>query len=176
MGVSFWRYVIFCITTIAPLAAAQTPKTAVSDVLRPAQAGSVQIKGWLPAPSGAPQAAVMRGPIVLALDNRLAPPQDQDVHLAADADGFVDLQPHTDKPNDVWMAFDVSFQTRPRQYVSKPLKLVMCDFASAGNGWSDANLFRVWLPQPLDLHQAYVADTWKLMYPSAPARPEMPKF
>jgi hypothetical protein len=130
----------------------------------------------VPAPSGAPQMAVMRGPIVLALDNRLAQAQDLDVLLAADANGYVDLQARSDKPNEVWMAFEVPFQTRPRQYASKLMKLVMCDFASAGNGWSDSNLFRVWLPQPLDLHQPYVAETWKLMYPDAQSRPEIPKF
>jgi hypothetical protein len=129
----------------------------------------------VPAPSGAPQLAVMRGPIVLALDNRLAQPQDKDVLLATDADGEVGLQPYANKPNDIWMAFEVQFQTRPEQYVSKPMKLVMCDYASAGNDWSESNLFRVWLPQPLDLHQAYVPDTWKLMYPGK-ARPEIPKF
>jgi len=129
----------------------------------------------VPAPSGAPQLAVMRGPIVLALDNRLAQPQDKDVLLATDADGDVGLQPYANKPNDIWMAFEVQFQTRPEQYVSKPMKLVMCDYASAGNDWSESNLFRVWLPQPLDLHQAYVPDTWKLMYPGK-ARPEIPKF
>ena len=47
MRVSFWRNVIFSLMTIATMAAAQTPKTAVSDALRPAEPGSVQIKGWL---------------------------------------------------------------------------------------------------------------------------------
>jgi len=130
----------------------------------------------VPAPSGAPQLAVMRGPIVLALDNRLAQPQNTDVLLATDADGYVALQPQANKPNDIWMAFEVQFQRRPEQYVSKPMKLVMCDYASAGNGWSESNLFRVWLPQPLDLHQAYVPDTWKLMYPDTKARPGIPTF
>jgi hypothetical protein len=130
----------------------------------------------VPAPSGAPQMAVVRGPIVLALDNRLAPPRDEAVLLAPDAEGYVGLQPSAQKPNDVWMAFEVPFQTRPGQYVTKPLKLVLCDFASAGNGWRDENLFRVWLPQPLDLRYAYVPETWKLMYRSAKSRPEMPKF
>ena len=118
----------------------------------------------------------MLGPIVLALDNRLAQPQDADVLLATDADCDVGLQPYAEKPKDIWMAFEVQSQTCPEGYVSKPMKLVMCDFASAGNGWSESNLFRVWLPQPLDLHQPYVADTWKLMYPGAKARPEIPKF
>jgi len=55
------------------------------------------------------------------------------------------------------------------------LKLVMCDYASAGNGWSGDNLFRVWLPQPLFLRHAYPADTWRLTCPGAETCPDVPQ-
>jgi lysophospholipase L1-like esterase len=47
----------------------------------------------VPAPSGAPEFAVMRGPVLLALDDRLVEPRDVAVWLAAGEDGLVDLQP-----------------------------------------------------------------------------------
>ena len=118
----------------------------------------------VPAPSGAPQLAVMHGPILLALDNRLTKPESVAVHLVADRDGYVALKPSAVKPANVWMAFDVPFEVRPTHYFGHhKIVLAMCDYASAGNGWSSDNLFRVWLPQPLFLPNAYPAETWRLM-------------
>lgn len=129
----------------------------------------------VPAPSGAPQLAVMRGPIVLALDNRLVQPRDVATRLVTDADGHVQLTPATTKPSDIWMAFEAPFEVRPSHFFHHhQIKLTLCDFASAGNGWSEQNLYRVWLPQPLFLHQAFVPDTWKLMYPKDQVRPTIP--
>lgn len=120
----------------------------------------------IPAPSGAPQFAVMRGPVVLALDDRLAKPQDLAVRLAVDEDGFVPLNPVADKPAEVWMAFEVPFDVKPLHYVGHyQTALTMCDYASAGNRWSSENLFRVWLPQPLFLRHMYPEGTWRLMCP-----------
>ncbi len=120
----------------------------------------------VPAPSGAPQLAVMRGPVVLALDSRLTKPQDLNVWLAADKDGYVALKPSTNHPAQVWMAFDVPFEVRPSHYFNHhQVTLTMCDYASAGNGWSSDDLFRVWLPRPLFLRHAYPAGTWHLMCP-----------
>lgn len=129
----------------------------------------------VPAPSGAPQLAVLRGPVVLALDSRLVQPQDSAVRLVTDAAGCVPLAPATNKPANVWMAFDVPVEVRPSHFFNHhQLKLTLCDFASAGNGWSEQNLYRVWLPQPLFLRQAFVLDTWKLMYPGSKDRPVTP--
>lgn len=120
----------------------------------------------VPAPSGAPELAVMRGPILLALDDRLVKPLDIAVRLVADKDGFVNLKPAAFRPAGVWQAFEVPFSVRPTHYFNHyQTNLVMCDFASAGNGWSSANLFRTWLPQPLFLRNAYPADTWRLTCP-----------
>lgn len=129
----------------------------------------------VPAPSGAPEFAVMRGPIVLALDNRLAGPQDIAVRLQVGADGRVDLKPCVPKPENVWMAFQVPFEVRPSHFFHhREIRMVMCDFASAGNEWSEKNIYRVWLPQPMSLREMYPSDTWKLMYPDLPARPQIP--
>jgi hypothetical protein len=42
---------------------------------------------------------------------------------------------------------DVPFITED----GKQAVLRFCDYASAGNTWSADSIFRVWLPQPLDL-------------------------
>lgn len=128
------------------------------------------------APSGAPEFAVMRGPIVLALDSRLTSPQNIAVRLQVDDTGHVALKPSASKPDPVWMAFDVPFEVRPSHFFNhREILLTLCDFASAGNEWSAQNLYRVWLPQPLFLGEMYPADTWKLMYPDMQKCPEIPK-
>jgi hypothetical protein len=116
----------------------------------------------VPAPSGSPQLALMRGPILLALDNRLVKVDDTTAWLAADAEGFVELKPTASKPPWAWMAFDAPFHRKAR-LVNHPISLAMCDFASAGNAWSEKNVYRVWLPQPLWLRQAFPAETWRRM-------------
>jgi len=129
----------------------------------------------IPAPSGAPQLALMRGPVVLALDNRLVEPQDVSVRLVVDAEGYVALAPATGKPQEVWMAFDVPFEVRPSHFFNhRQIRLAMCDYASAGNRQSEDNLYRVWLPQPLFLREAFPTRTWKLIYPDAKIRPVKP--
>jgi uncharacterized protein len=118
------------------------------------------------APSGAPQLALMRGPVLLAMDNRLTPSSDIPVRLAVDGDGHVALKPRAAKPDWAWMAFDVPFEVHPSHFFNHyQTNLVLCDFASAGNGWSETNLFRTWLPQPLFLSHAFVSNTWKTLFP-----------
>ena len=129
----------------------------------------------VPAPSGAPQFAVMRGPILLALDSRFVAPQETDVHLVVSDGSSVSLVRAKDKPDEVWMSFEVPFEVKPTHFFNHhALPLTMVDFASAGNKWSDENLFRTWLPQPLYLADAYPAHTWKIMYPNAATRPVNP--
>lgn len=127
------------------------------------------------APSGAPAFAVMRGPIVLALDDRLTQPQDIAVRLVTDKEGYVDLRPRSVKDDGVWLSFDVPFKVQPKHYFDHhEITLGMCDYASAGNGWSGENLFRVWLPQPLFLRNAFPRDTWRLTCPGADECPPIP--
>jgi uncharacterized protein len=95
------------------------------------------------------QVALQRGPVVLSLDNRLTP--------ATAGQKTLDRQPQL-KPNPAaakktgaWMAFDVG-------------GLTFCDYASAGNAFSEQNMFRTWLPQPLDLATVYdTGQTWQTL-------------
>ncbi len=90
-------------------------------------------------------------------------------------DDYVALMPSASKPANVWMAFDVPFEVRPSHYFNhRQVTLAMCDYASAGNGWSSDNLFRAWLPQPLFLRNAYPADTWRIMCPDLKECPPIP--
>lgn len=126
----------------------------------------------LPAPSGAPQLALMRGPILLALDNRLVPATDTAVWLSADAEGFVKLKPLVAKPAWAWMAFEAPFQVHPSHFYGHyTTNLALCDFASAGNAWNEKNLYRTWLPQPLFLGNAFASHTWSLLNPHSAQEP-----
>jgi hypothetical protein len=134
------------------------------------------------APSGAPQQAIMRGPVLLAMDNRLVQEQDSTVWLIsqpyiyetyipengkgfisqkynfppAGEDGYIELKPVASPDKNIRMAFDVSFIVRPWHFFLHHEKhIIMCDFASAGNEWSTDNSFRVWLPQPLFMGNLY---------------------
>lgn len=130
----------------------------------------------IPAPSGAPQFAVMRGPVLLALDSRFVTPLDTAVHLLVDDAHKVSLTERKIDRKDVWMAYDVNFEVRPSHFFDhKVLPLTMIDFASAGNQWSDDNPFRTWLPQPLLLSDAFPKATWKLMLPGTEKRPIKPE-
>ncbi|MGA7720628.1 MAG: beta-L-arabinofuranosidase domain-containing protein [Ignavibacteriaceae bacterium] len=166
----------------------------------------------IPAPSGAPQVAIMRGPILLALDNRFVSPQDTSVWLnsksdvfkkpvtgtkstsdplsevepagyvrvrpvvsTTDAQEYIELEPVKSKPGNIWMAFEVPFLFKPSHFFNHQTKtLVMCDYSSAGNEWSEKNLYRVWLPQPLFLGNLYPSQMWKIMYPDRNDRPAFP--
>ena len=88
----------------------------------------------------------MRGPIVVALDNRLMTPQDLATRLVADGQGYVTVKPSAARPPGVWMAFDAPFEVRPTHFFKhRQITLGLCDYASAGNGWSSENLLRTWL-------------------------------
>jgi len=172
----------------------------------------------IPAPSGAPDLAVMRGPILLALDSRLTEPQDSLVWLAVgqkgskgveqkmkegqkeenlepiaqmnpsgytriepvitanDAPVYIDLKPAKNKPEGVWMAFEVPFLVRPSHFFNHQKKtLVMCDYSSAGNEWNEKNLYRVWIPQPMYMGNMYPKNFWRIIYPKANMRPVFPQ-
>ena len=110
------------------------------------------------APDGNGQIAICRGPIVLSLDNRLAPALDNRLAPAAEGlvtlvnSGWVDLKPNPTAAAKInaWMAFDIDVNVD-----GKPTTLTFCDYADAGNGFNRGNQFRTWLPQPLDLKTMY---------------------
>ncbi len=95
------------------------------------------------------QVALQRGPVVLSLDNRLTPAATGQFTL----DQHPDLKPDPAAARKIgaWMAFDVG-------------PLTFCDYASAGNGFSEQNQFRTWLPQPLNLATVYhTGQTWQTL-------------
>jgi uncharacterized protein len=134
------------------------------------------------APGGAPQQAIMRGPVLLAMDSRLVAEQDSTVWLIsqpyhyetyipengkgfipqkynfppAGEQGYIDLKPIASPDKNIRMAFEVFFIVRPWHFFLHHEKhIILCDYASAGNEWSPGNSFRVWLPQPLFMGNLY---------------------
>jgi DUF1680 family protein len=153
------------------------------------------------APGSVNDLAVMRGPIVLALDNRMVKNENYNLWLlpqgtkwekkeelgglkyvlpvptssANDPDQNVELVPAASKPAGVWMAFEVPFLYRYTHFFDhKQINLVMCDYASAGNLYSSNNLFRVWLPQPLFMNAIFPENTWHILYREGTTRPVVP--
>ena len=126
------------------------------------------------APSGAPQLSVQRGPLVLALDNRLNQASRETYRLLVNEDGSIDGQVVASTDPTIAFAFEVPCEYHRVHIIKERHALTLCDYASAGNAWSGDNLFRVWMPQPLFMEQAFVANTWKLMYPDMEQRPDIP--
>src|ERR1022692_1134979 len=95
------------------------------------------------------QVALQRGPVVLSLDNRLTPAAARQETL--DRNPKLKPNPTAAKKIGAWMAFDVG-------------SLTFCDYASAGNAFSEQNIFRTWLPQPLDMATVYeTCQTWRTL-------------
>lgn len=96
--------------------------------------------------------AIVRGPIVLTRDARLGGPNvDATITPVADKEGYLNLEPAGLNKNGIWMQFKALFM--PESYkegANKPVSLLLCDFASAGNTNDESSWFRVWLPQPFD--------------------------
>jgi len=100
--------------------------------------------------------AIMRGPVLLARDARLAQNDLEAVISPLTAkDGFFELTPVQAKNQEIWMAFEGSFM--PESYAeagAKPVKVILCDYASAGNSGESHPFFKVWLPQLYDTRKA----------------------
>ena len=140
----------------------------------------------IPAPSGSPDQAIMRGPIVLVFDNRLVAEETRSVwllsypldldglerspyvaprhnFLPAGKQGYIDLKLVDSDNKDIMMTFEVPFKVRHNTWWAPMSKnIVMCDYASAGNQWSENNYYRIWAPQPMFMGNMYAKDTWKV--------------
>jgi DUF1680 family protein len=99
--------------------------------------------------------AIRRGPVLLSRDARFAEPALESViKPLADQNGFIELEPVAPKHPEVWMAFKASFM--PESYAeggSKPISVVLCDYASAGYSKEGHPNFKVWLPQLYDTRE-----------------------
>jgi hypothetical protein len=144
--------------------------------------------------------AVMRGPVVLAMDNRFIEPADYNLWLyPADTKWesenelgnlcyvlpkpvnqtpvvqYIELTPVQNKPDNVWMAFEVPFLYKYTHFFKHSVKkIVMCDYASAGNLYNEENLFRVWISQPLFMNDIFPKNTWKILFREGDKRPVFP--
>ena len=133
------------------------------------------------APSGVGDAAIMRGPIVLAFDTRLVPRRDGvseppmlRYEFERDKDNFIELKRTGNSGIDaMWMTFDVSLTDESGAHHTLP----MCDYQSAGNTWQEGNLFRVWMQQPFDFRHLYTNNLdWHVNVTVGVGRPEVPDF
>lgn len=99
-------------------------------------------------PGGSGRVALVRGPIVLSQDRRLQSDRiDPPIEFRQDSEHHVDLRPAKAKRPGVWMAFEASGVSADDGSKSR---IALCDYASAGNTWTQESTFRVWMPQPLD--------------------------
>ncbi|MEN8201177.1 MAG: beta-L-arabinofuranosidase domain-containing protein [Bacteroidota bacterium] len=143
----------------------------------------------LQAPGSITELAVMRGPVVLALDSRVVEPAGYNLWLLPDDtewehkddfgglkyvlpeqvnesgnERYIELTPVKEKPEGVWMAFEVPFLHKITHFFGHEVKpQVMFDYASAGNGYSEENMFRVWIPQPLFMNDIFPEKTWHIL-------------
>ncbi|HVU58645.1 MAG TPA: beta-L-arabinofuranosidase domain-containing protein [Puia sp.] len=96
--------------------------------------------------------AIMRGPVVLARDQRLGGANVDDVITpVTDPDGYFPLEPVNDQNKDMWMVFKGTFQRDSEnagETTKEPLQL--CDYASAGKTYDEKSWFRVWFEQYLN--------------------------
>lgn len=96
--------------------------------------------------------AVRRGPIVLARDKRMTGEIDIDEIITpiVDEQGIVPLM-FTEKSlgKDIWMSFRIPCRAGSYRVGASGRShlLEFCDYASAGNTYSEESRFRVWLPQ-----------------------------
>jgi len=143
---------------------------------------SFDMKGYVvDAPSGVPDAAIQRGPVVLAFDSRLVPfrhgveaPPMYRYSFMKNEDNSVDVSLVNSPPvKEIWMTFQVPLIDE----AGKRHELPMCDYASAGNTWKEGNLFRVWIPQPFDFRHLYVNNLgWSINVTDNSPRPTIPEI
>ena len=97
--------------------------------------------------------AFTRGPIVLARDARFRDGNLVERMRAIDFGKGVEMRPVPTGDGDIWMAF-AAFLPMGAHSESPdnvhPQVVRFCDFASAGNTWTDESAYRVWLP--VELH------------------------
>ncbi len=94
--------------------------------------------------------AVLRGPVVLARDARLGQESiGAPVPHVPEGEDALKLERMTEgAPEGAWMAFRATLDGGPA--AEEQARLSLMDYSSAGNTWSDASRFRVWMPRLLD--------------------------
>jgi uncharacterized protein len=97
--------------------------------------------------------AIIRGPVVLARDTRFNDGFIYESAVISEINGSVNLLPASQKPVHVWMAFTapLALGTDLEGEFREPRQIHFCDFASAGNTWSEDSRYKVWIPQTLNV-------------------------
>jgi hypothetical protein len=92
------------------------------------------------------QAAIVRGPVVMARDTRFHDGFVDECMVIPNKDGVVELM-RVPSPEKIWMAFTMPVvhgyyndQAQDRTVIH------LCDFASAGNTWEENVRYRTWIP------------------------------
>ncbi len=93
--------------------------------------------------------AITRGPIVLSRDERISKTSLEAILTPViNEKGYIDLTEEVSSDPELQMIFSANFI--PESYTeqgSQPIKVNLCDYASAGNSTSSFPFFKVWLPQ-----------------------------
>ncbi|MES2329528.1 MAG: beta-L-arabinofuranosidase domain-containing protein [Bacteroidota bacterium] len=96
--------------------------------------------------------AIVRGPVVLARDARLGGANvDEAAKPVLNKDGYLDLESAGLNSKGTWMQFKAPFILEShKEGPNKPVSLLLCDYASAGNTYDERSRFRIWIPQLFD--------------------------
>lgn len=96
--------------------------------------------------------AIMRGPLVLARDQRLGVPDtDEALTPVLDKQGFVELKPVEDSIKKGWILFKAPFILESHgEGAPQIIDILLSDYSSAGNTFSSDSRFRVWIPVLFD--------------------------
>ncbi|MDD2797140.1 MAG: glycoside hydrolase family 127 protein [Bacteroidales bacterium] len=102
---------------------------------------------------------IVRGPIVLARDSRFDDGfVDETIAIEHDKNNYVPLQPISEKPANMWMAFSVNALTGIYSGDKKSFRQIhVCDFGSAGSDWNEQQRYRVWLTKTIEIADR---ETW----------------
>jgi len=111
------------------------------------------------ASSGVNDLAITRGPLVLSFDSRLVPerrggfqPPLYRYKFDTDTEGRIDVKlKEVNSQEGIYLTFDVPLVDE----AGNPHSILMCDFCSAGNLFTEGNIFRVWVQQPFDMRHLY---------------------
>lgn len=97
--------------------------------------------------------AILRGPVVLARDNRFGDGFIYESAEIKEKNGIVELSPSAKKTENVWMSFTAPLilGTDLEGDFRNPVQVNFCDFASAGNTWGEDSRYRVWIPKTLNV-------------------------
>jgi len=97
--------------------------------------------------------AIMRGPVLLARDTRFKDGYVDEAAIVQQKNNLVELRPSTEKPDHIWMSFTAPLVlgTDLEGEFRQPKQIHFCDFASAGNTWSQDSRYRVWIRQTLNV-------------------------